>query len=67
MATTHEIALYDTVELLEPIDAAPAGARGPVIHFLDDGSVAEIELTEPDLDGLDRIVYAPLSKLRRID
>lgn len=66
MATTHEIALYDMVELAEPIDAAPAGARGPVIHFLHDGSVAEIELTEPDLDGLDRIVYAPLSKLRRI-
>jgi hypothetical protein len=29
--------------------------------------VAEIELTEPRLVGLDGIVYTPLSKLRRID
>ena len=56
MAVTHEIALYDTVELLEPIDAAPAGALGPVIHFLDDGAVAKIELREPShLEGLDPI------------
>jgi hypothetical protein len=38
-----------------------------VIHFLTGGEVAEIELTEPRLEGLDGIVYAPLSKLRRID
>lgn len=67
MAVTQKIALYDEVELLEPVDAAPAGARGPVIHFLNDGEVAEIELTEPHLEGLDGIIYAPLAKLRRID
>jgi hypothetical protein len=38
-----------------------------VIHFLNGGDVAEIELTEPRLEGLDGIVYAPLAKLRRID
>jgi hypothetical protein len=67
MAVTQKIALYDKVELLEPVDAAPAGARGPVIHFLNGGDVAEIELTEPRLEGLDGVVYAPLSKLRRVD
>lgn len=69
MATTRDIALYDTVELLEPIDAAPAGARGGVLEFLgENGDIAEIEIMEPSLeDALDRIVYAPLSKLRRID
>lgn len=67
MAVTQNISLYDIVELLEPIDAAPAGARGPVIDFIKNGEVAEIELREPRLDGLDAIVYAPLSKLRRAD
>jgi hypothetical protein len=66
MATTRQIELYDTVELLEPIDAAPAGAHGGVIHFLQDGEVAEIEIMDPELEDLDRIVYAPLNKLRRV-
>jgi hypothetical protein len=65
MATTRDIELLDIVELLEPVDAAPAGARGGVLEFLGDhGEIAEIEIMEPSLDGLDRIVYAPLSKLR---
>ena len=66
MTTVRQIELYDIVELMEPVDAAPAGAQGPVIHFLDDGTVAEIEITKPPLDGLDIIVYAPLDKLRRV-
>lgn len=67
MATTRDIELLDIVELLEPVDAAPAGARGGVLEFLGDhGDIAEIEIMEPSLDGLDRIVYAPLSKLRVI-
>lgn len=67
MGTSHEIALYDSVELLEPIDAAPAGARGGVVERLRD-DIVMVEIMEPDLrDGLDRIVVAPLSKLRRID
>ena len=68
MATTRDIALHDWVELLEPIDAAPAGARGAVLEFHDDGDIGMLEIMEPKLDrGLDRIVFAPLSKLRRID
>ena len=34
MATTRQIAKYDVVELVEPVDAAPAGARGGVLEFL---------------------------------
>lgn len=51
----------------EPVDAAPAGDRGGVLEFLgDDGDTAEIEIMEPSFDDiLDRIVYAPLSKLPR--
>lgn len=64
MATTRQVAQYDLVELVESVDAAPAGARGGVFELLRDGAVAEIEITEPELDGLDRIVYAPVAKLR---
>lgn len=67
MTTAHEIALLDWVELLEPMDAAPAGARGGVLEFLNDDTVM-LEIMEPDLEEmLDRIVVAPVSKLRRID
>lgn len=68
MATTHQsIARFDWIELREPVDAAPAGAQGAVIDFIQDGTVAEIEIMKPDLDGLDRIVYATPSQLRRVD
>ncbi len=66
MATIREISQYDTVELIEPVDSAPAGARGAVLELLRNGTVAEIEITEPELAGLDRIVYAPLAKLRLV-
>jgi hypothetical protein len=68
VATTRQIERYDIVELLEPVDAAPAGARGGVLEFLgDDRSIAEIEILEPKLDGLDNIVYARLDKLRVVE
>jgi hypothetical protein len=53
------------VELLEPIDDAPAGARGGVLE-LRDGEVAMVEITTPDLDPAARVVFAPLAKLRRV-
>jgi hypothetical protein len=66
-ATAHDIALNDWVELLEPLDAAPAGARGGVVDLLAD-DVVMIEIMEPHLgDGIDRIVVASPSKLRRIE
>lgn len=65
MATTRQIEQFDIVELIEPVDAAPAGARGGVLEFIGDAhDVAEIEITEPELEGLESIVYAPLDKLR---
>jgi hypothetical protein len=68
MATTHQpIALFDQIELRESFGVAPAGAQSAVIGFIKDGAVAEVEIMKPDLDGLDRIVYALPSQLRRID
>lgn len=64
MATVRQIAQYDLVELTERVDAAPEGARGAVLELLRSGTVAEVEITEPELAGLDRIVYAPVAKLR---
>jgi hypothetical protein len=65
VATVSEITAFDLVELLEPVDEAPAGARGGVLE-LRHGDAAMVEITEPDLDAAARIVFAPLTKLRRI-
>jgi hypothetical protein len=68
VATIREIQLYDIVEVLEPVDAAPAGSRGGVIEFVGDNhEIAEIEITDPKLDGLDAIVYTTLDKLRVVE
>jgi hypothetical protein len=66
MAVTHRIAEFDIVELTEPVDEAPAGARGGVLE-LRPGDTAMIEITEPRLDGAARIVFAPIAKLRVLD
>jgi hypothetical protein len=67
MPTTHEITLYDTVELTADTEGAPAGARGGVVELLD-GDKAMVEVTTmPSEPLLDRIVVVPLAKLRRID
>ncbi len=63
MAVTREIAAFDLVELAEPVDAAPAGARGGVLEIGSDGT-AMVEVTDPELDGLERIVFCPVSALR---
>ena len=63
MAATREIAAFDLVELIEPVDAAPAGARGGVLEIDTDGT-AMVEITEPELDGLERIVFCPIATLR---
>lgn len=64
MAIARENTVFDRVELLEPIDEAPAGARGGVLE-LRDGDVAMVEITTPKLDAAARIVFVPLAKLRR--
>jgi hypothetical protein len=64
MARTHEIAIGELVELTEPVDTAPAGARGGITDVLEGGKVI-VELTSlPSEPALDRIVIVPVSKLR---
>lgn len=67
MATVSDISLYDTVEILEPSNAVPAGATGAVLEFHDDGKVALVEFTSmPEDRALDRIEVVPLSNLRLV-
>lgn len=63
MAITHEIADFDIVELTEPIEDAPAGAKGGVLEIYREG-VAMVEILEPELGAAARIVFVPLDKLR---
>jgi hypothetical protein len=63
MSATREIAAFDLVELTEPVDAAPAGARGGVLEIASDGT-ATVEVTEPELEGLERIVFCHVTALR---
>ena len=66
MPAVREITTLDIVELTEPVEGVPAGSRGGVLE-LRDGDVAMIEITTMPLEPiLDRIVFAPLSQLRRI-
>lgn len=65
MAVVREITTFDRVELLEPVEDAPAGARGGVLE-LRDGKTAMVEITSPMLDPASRIIFAPVVKLRRV-
>jgi predicted nucleic acid-binding protein len=64
--TAQPIGEHDLVELTEPVDDAPAGARGGVLE-LRPGGMAMVEITEPVLGAAARIVFVPLSKLRGVD
>jgi len=63
MATRHEIATFDRVELSERIDDVPAGARGGVLELRDE-DIAMVEITDPPRDAVDRILFVPVSQLR---
>jgi hypothetical protein len=66
MPAVREITTMDLVELTEPVGDVPAGARGGVLE-LRDGGMAMLEITTVSLEPiLDRIVFAPLAKLRRV-
>lgn len=68
MTTTHEIGLFDHVELLKPTGTVPAGETGAVLEFHDDGKVAMVEFTSmPPEPILDRIEFVPVDTLRRLD
>jgi hypothetical protein len=66
MAIAHKITPFDIVELTEPIDEAPAGARGGVLELYRP-EIAMVEILEPKLGGAERIIFAPLDKLRVIE
>jgi hypothetical protein len=65
MSPARAISAFDLVELTEPVDDAPAGARGAVLELIE-ATTAMIEVTTPELDAAERIVFAPLSSLRRV-
>jgi hypothetical protein len=65
MPALREITSYDRVELIEPVESVPAGAQGGVLE-LRDGDRAMVEITSPQFDAADRIVFVPLDKLRLI-
>ncbi|MGA9285444.1 MAG: hypothetical protein WBV85_08375 [Solirubrobacteraceae bacterium] len=66
MPAIREIAALDLVELTEAAEGAPAGSRGGVLE-LRDRTVAMVEITTMPLEPiLNRIVFVPLSKLRRV-
>jgi hypothetical protein len=65
MPALHEITTFDLVELAAPIDNVPAGARGGVLELRDDDT-ALVEITSLPLDAVDRVIFVPLVKLRRL-
>lgn len=66
MPAVHEITVLDLVELTDPAGDVPAGARGGVLE-LRDNDIAMLEITTMPLEPiLNRIVFAPLAKLRRV-
>lgn len=57
--------MLDLIELTEPFDGIPAGATGGVLELIDDDRTM-VEITSiPELD-IERIIFPPLAKLRRI-
>jgi len=65
MPALREITTYDLVELTEPVEGIPAGARGGILE-LREGDTAMVEITsEASLDAADRVIFVPLTKLRR--
>lgn len=67
MAATREIAVGVLIELREPVEGAPAGARGGITDVLDADRVMVELTTLPPEPIVDRIIVAPLDKLRLIE
>ncbi|MGE5282119.1 MAG: hypothetical protein ACM3N0_07335 [Chloroflexota bacterium] len=66
MAIAHEVSPFDIVELTEGIDNAPVGARGGVLE-LHTPETAMVEILDPELGPAERVVFAPLDKLRVVE
>ncbi len=66
MPTTDKLEVLDIIELTEPVDGIPAGATGGLLELMDENK-AMVEITSlPELDCVERIIFPPLAKLRRI-
>lgn len=64
--TMHqEVSVFDVVELTVSVGAIEAGARGGVLELSRD-DLAMVEITNPSLEGMDRIVFVPAAGLRVI-
>jgi hypothetical protein len=63
MTITRKITDFDIVELTEPVEDVPAGARGGVVEMRADG-FAMVEILEPHLGPAERIVFVPVDELR---
>lgn len=62
-----DLRVGDVVELTEPVDPAPAGARGGVTDLLDNGTVI-VEITTLPLEPiLDRIIFVDPGTLRILE
>jgi hypothetical protein len=61
----HEITTLDLVELTASTEGMPAGARGGVLELRDDNT-AMVEITSLPLDSVERIIFVPLTNLRRV-
>jgi hypothetical protein len=63
MARKHEFKAFDAVELSEWVGDVPVGSRGGLLEF-PDPDLAMVEITEPPLGAVDRILFVPVSRLR---
>jgi hypothetical protein len=65
MPNPDKLAVLDLIELTEPFCGIPAGATGGLLELVGDDT-ALVEITSiPELD-IERIIFPPLTKLRRI-
>jgi hypothetical protein len=65
MPNPDKLEVLDIIELTEPHDGIPAGNTGGLLELVGDDT-ALVEITSiPELDE-ERIIFPPLSKLRRI-
>ena len=66
MSTTDKLEVLDVIELTEPHDGIPIGATGGLLELMNENT-AMVEITSiPEFDAVERIIFPPLSKLRRI-
>ncbi len=66
MSATDKLEVLDVIELTEPVDGIPASATGGLLELVDENT-AMVEITSlPELDAVERIIFPPLTKLRRI-